>query len=198
MAAQPRPTYTPEEYLVLERAAEFRSEYLAGEIFAMAGASEAHNTLAANIVRLFGNQFQGRPCRVYVSDMRVRVAPAGLYTYPDVVAVCGAREFADDQRDTLLNPTMLCEVLSPTTEAYDRGKKFAYYRELDSLREYLLVAQDEARVEHYSRQGSQWLLSEARDLGAGIRLPSIEGKLALAAIYENIEFPAPAAGEPPV
>ena len=113
MVSQPKPYYTPEEYLALERAAPYKSEYLAGEIFAMAGASEEHNTIAANIVRELGNQFQGRPCRVYVSDMRVRVAPAGLYTYPNVVAVCGPREFADAHRDTLVNPTVIFAIPSP-------------------------------------------------------------------------------------
>lgn len=195
MVAQPKVYYTPEEYLALERAAEYKSEYLAGEIFAMSGASEAHNIIAGNIFREIGNQFRGRPCRGYINDMRVRVAPSGLYTYPDVVAVCGPREFADAQRDTLLNPSLLVEVLSPSTEAYDRGKKFAHYQQVASLREYLLVAQDEVRVEHYVRQGEDWLLSVATDLAATIRLPALDCTLALAAIYENVEFPA-AAGPP--
>ncbi len=190
MASQAKSTYTVEEYLALERAAEYKSEYLGGEIFAMSGASEPYNTITINIAGALHTQFRGRPCRVYASDMRVRVTSAGLYTYPDVVAVYGPREFADDQRDTLLNPTLICEVLSPSTEAYDRGKKFGHYRRLESLQDYLLVAQDEARVEHYTRQGDAWLLYEARDLGDTIGLPSVESELALAAIYENVEFPA--------
>ncbi|MDQ2806769.1 MAG: Uma2 family endonuclease, partial [Chloroflexota bacterium] len=164
MSAQPKHYYTPEEYLSLERAATYKSEYLAGEIFpmieaeeghageicAMAGAGEDHTTIAANLVRLLGNAFQGRPCRVYGSDMRVRVAASGLYTYPDVVAVCGPREFADPHRDTLLNPTVIFEILSPSTEGYDRGKKFANYRQIPTLTDYVLVAQDEPLVEHFA------------------------------------------------
>jgi len=197
MASQPKPYYTPEEYLALERAAEYKSEYLAGEIFAMAGASEAHNTLAVHIVRLLDTQFQGRPCRVYMSDMRVRVSRAGLYTYPDVVAVCGPREFADDHHDTLLNPTVIFEILSPSTEAYDRGEKFAQYWRLPSLTDYVLVAQDRARVEHFTRQGDGWFVTAASTLDDALSLASVDVELPLAAIYENIEFPAPAA-EPPV
>lgn len=190
MASQAKPTYTVEEYLALERAAEYKSEYLAGEIVAMSGAGEPHDTITINIAGALHTQFRGRPCRVYASDMRVRVTSTGLYTYPDVVAVCGPREFADDQRDTLLNPALICEVLPPSTEAYDHGKKFGHYRRLESLQDYLLVAQDETRVEHYTRQGDAWLLYEARDLSDTIRLPSLESELTLAAIYENVEFPA--------
>src|SRR5689334_1749451 len=116
MTPQPKRYYTPEEYLALERAADYKSEYVAGEIFAMTGASEDHNTIAGNIFRLLGNQFQGRPCRVYISDMRMQVAATGMYTYPDGVAVCGPREFADAHRDTLLNPAVVFEVLSPSTQ----------------------------------------------------------------------------------
>src|SRR5437868_484917 len=114
MASQPKPYLTPEEYLALERAAPYKSEYLDGDIFAMAGASEEHNTITANLVRHLGNQFDGRPCRVYASDMRVKVSATGLYTYPDVVAVCGPRELEDNHGDTLLNPTVIFEVLSPS------------------------------------------------------------------------------------
>jgi Uma2 family endonuclease len=197
MVSPPKPYYTPEEYLALERAAPYKSEYLAGEIFAMAGAREEHNTIAANIVRQLGNQFQGRPCRVYVSDMRVRVSPAGLYTYPDVVAVCGPREFADAHHDTLINPTVIFEILSPSTEAYDRGEKFAQYWRLASLTDYVLVAQDRVRVEHFTRQGDGWFVTAAGTLDDALRLASIDAVLPLAAIYENVEF-APSAAEPPV
>jgi Uma2 family endonuclease len=197
MVSPPKPYYTPEEYLALERAAPYKSEYLAGEIFAMAGAREEHNTIAANIVRQLGNQFQGRPCRVYVSDMRVRVSPAGLYTYPDVVAVCGPREFADAHHDTLINPTVIFEILSPSTEAYDRGEKFAQYWRLASLTDYVLVAQDRVRVEHFTRQGDGWFVTAAGTLDDALRLASIDAVLPLAAIYENLEF-APSAAEPPV
>lgn len=187
MATQPEPYYSPEEYIALERAAEYKSEYLAGQIFAMAGASEDHNTIAANILWNLRNLFQGRDCRVYMSDMRVRVAPNGLYTYPDVAAVCGSREFADDHRDTLLNPTVIFEVLSPSTEAYDRGEKFAQYWRLESLTDYVLVAQDRVRVEHFARQGDGWFVSAASSLDEILRLESIGAELPLVAIYENVE-----------
>ena len=191
MASQPKRYYTPEEYLALERAADYKSEYVGGEIFAMAGASEDHNTIAGNIFRLLGNQFQGRPCRIYISDMRVQVATTGMYTYPDVVAVCGPREFADAHRDTLLNPTVIVEVLSPSTQDYDRGAKFDYYWRLPSLAEYVLVAQDQMRVEHFARQDAGWLLTIARAPDDILRLPALDAALPLAAIYANVEFPAP-------
>ena len=193
MVSQPKPYYTPAEYLALERAAEYKSEYLAGEIYALAGAGEQHNTLTLNIAAELRTQFRGRPCRVYASDLRVKIAASGLYTYPDVVTACGELRFEDGHRDTLLNPTVVFEVLSPSTEAYDRGKKFAHYRRLESLMEYVLVAQDEVYVEHYTRQGNDWLLREARARGDTIRLPSIAAALTLASIYENVEFPSPPA-----
>jgi Uma2 family endonuclease len=196
MATQSEPYYSPEEYLALERAAEYKSEYLAGHIFAMAGASENHNTIAANILWSLPNQFQGRPCRVYMSDMRVRVAPNGLYTYLDVTALCGPREFADDHRDTLLNPTVIFEVLSPSTEAeacperseWDRGEKFAQYWKLESLTDYVLVAQDRVRVEHFARQGNGWYISAAGSLDEILRLESIGAELPLVTICENVEW----------
>lgn len=187
MATQPEPFYSPEEYIALERAAQYKSEYLAGQIFAMAGASEDHNAIAANILWNLRNQFQGRDCRVYMSDMRVRVAPNGLYTYPDVAAVCGPREFADDARDTLLNPTVIFEVLSPSTEAYDRGEKFAQYWRLASLIDYVLVAQDRVRVEHFARQGDGWFVSATGSLDEILRLESICAELPLATVYENVD-----------
>ena len=194
MVSQPKPYYTSAEYLALERAAENKSEYLAGEIYALAGASEQHITLTLNIAAELRTQFRGRPCRVYASDLRIKVAASGLYTYPDVVAACGELRFEDGHRDTLLNPTVIFEVLSPSTEAYDRGKKFAHYRRLESLMAYVLVAQDEVHLEHYARQGSDWLLQEARGRGDTIHLPSVGGALSLSAIYENVEFsPLPAA-----
>lgn len=163
MSFQTSPRYTPEEYLAIERSnSEQRSEYLAGEIFAMGGASERHDLIVTNIVIQLGIQFRGRPCKVYSSDMRVKVSPTGLYTYPDLVALCGEAKFDDDQKDTLINPTVIIEVLSKSTEGYDRGEKFEHYRKIASLAEYLLVSQDKLHVDHYVRQSdNQWLLSEA-------------------------------------
>lgn len=188
MSLQPQHYYSPTEYLALERKAERKSEYLSGEIFAMSGASERHNLIAGNVFAALHAQLRGRPCRVYVSDMRVKVSPTGLYTYPDVVALCGEPVFDDEQKDTLLNPTVIIEVLSPSTEAYDRGDKFAHYRRLGSLAEYVLISQEKFRVELYVRQpDNQWLLSEAGDLQDTVRLPSAACELVLAEVYENVE-----------
>jgi Uma2 family endonuclease len=180
---------TPEEYLRLERQAEYKSEYLNGEIFAMSGASREHNLITGNIGAEFHRQLKGKPCEAYMSDMRVKVRSIGLYTYPDVVVVCGAPEFEDSATDTLLNPTMLIEVLSPSTERYDRIAKTSYYRTIDSLAEHLLVAQDEIRLEQYVRQpDGQWLLSEYVTLDAVVNLPSIECTLKLSDVCDRITF----------
>lgn len=185
---------TTDEYLALERSHPERHQYLAGEMFAMGGASERHNLIVTNLVRDLSLQLKGRPSRTYANDMRVKVAPTGLYTYPDIVVVCGAPRFDDEQADTLLNPTVLIEVLSPSTEAYDRGEKFAHYRRLESLAEYVLIAQDSVHVEHYVRQpDNQWLLSETNLLDGTLRLPSIQCELALAEIYDKVDLTVVAA-----
>jgi Uma2 family endonuclease len=190
MASLPKPRFTPEQYLALEREAETKSEYFDGEIFAMSGASRQHNLISVNVIAELRAQLKGRPCEVYGSDMRVKVDPTGLYTYPDVV-VCGEVRLEDEHLDTLLNPTVLIEVLSPTTEAYDRGKKFAHYRRLDSLTDYLLIAQDQPRIEHYARQADQkWVLSEASELCASLPLTSLGCTLALAEVYDRVTFAA--------
>ncbi len=180
--------YTAAEYLALERRATYKSEYVGGHIIAMSGASRRHNLIAANISRELSSQLRGRPCESYISDMRVRVSETGLYTYPDVVAVCGDIRFADEQTDTLLNPTVIVEVLSASTEAYDRGDKFAHYRRLASLHDYVLVSQDDVRVEHYVRQGEKWLLSEASLLTDTVSLASIQCTLVLEDIYDKVRF----------
>src|SRR5579859_2266046 len=154
------PRFTPEQYLALERKADFKSEFCNGFITAMAGATREHSLIALNLGGEMRSMLKDRPCEVYVSDLRVRVSPTGLYTYPDVVAVCGEARFLDDKSDTLLNPTMIVEVLSTSTESYDRGDKFWQYRHLASLREYVLVAQDKVLVERFTRQGDAWLLNE--------------------------------------
>src|SRR5919201_2587340 len=197
MSSLAQSLYTPEQYLALERKAQYKSEYINGQIFAMPGASVEHNTITANLVRELGNQFMERPCRVFSSDMRVKVGATGLYTYPDVVAVCGEMQFDDAQRDTLINPTVIIEVLSTSTEAYDRGEKFAHYRRLGSLTDYVLVAQDKVRVEHYVRQDVRWLLAEISDLDSTLRLASIGCEVALRNIYDKVELPAESARLPP-
>ena len=189
MASQPKPYYTPEEYLALERAAEFKSEYLAGEIFAMAGATANHSKITAHITRLLDIRFDDGLCSVFPTDMRVQVSATGLYTYPDVVAVCGEPEFADDRQDTLLNPTAIFEVLSPSTEAYDRGAKFDNYWKLPSVSDYVLVAQDRISVDHFVRQGNSWLLTRLSGLDQILRLDSLDADLALNVIYRNINLP---------
>jgi len=178
---------TPGEYLALERKAEFRNEYIAGHIFAMSGASRRHNLIAGNSFREISTQLRGRECEAYIGDMRVKVSPTGMYTYPDIVGVCDEPRFEDAHVDTLLNPQVIVEVLE-STEAYDRGEKFAHYRRLDSLREYVLVAQDKMRVEHYVREGEQWVLSELSDAESTLHLASIDCHVGLAAIYERVEF----------
>ncbi len=189
MFSQAQKRYTPEEYLALERQAQCKSEYYAGEIFAMAGASRWHNLIVANVVGELRAQLKGRPCTTYPSDMRVKVSATGLYTYPDVIVVCGEAEFEDNQQDTLLNPTLIVEVLSDSTEAYDRGGKFAHYRKLPSLMEYVLIAQTKPHIEHYVRQpDNRWLLSEADSLSDTVHLPSIDCRLALAEVYDKVDI----------
>jgi Uma2 family endonuclease len=159
-------------------------------MFAMAGASLEHAEIILNLGRELSQQLKGRPCHVYSSDLRLRVAPIGLYTYPDVMVICGGPEFADDRRDTVVNPILIVEVLSESTEAYDRGKKFDQYRTLPSLREYLLVAQDAPRIEQWIRQpDDNWLRTETRGLDASIQLASVDCVLPLAEIYDKIEWP---------
>jgi Uma2 family endonuclease len=191
LSTQPKTLLTPAQYLEIERRAERKSEYYNGEMFAMAGAKQAHNRLVANLVAGLHRQFRSRPCDVYPSDMRVRVSPGGLYTYPDVVAVCGEQRFLDDQRDTLLNPGLLVEVLSPSTEAYDRGRKFEQYKSIESLRDYLLVASDRLHADLYMRQADgRWLLTSADSLEDSLTLESVGAQLTLADLYEKVDFSA--------
>jgi Uma2 family endonuclease len=190
MSSQPKTRFTPEEYLTLERQADYRSEYYRGEIFAMVGASREHNLISLNSAASLHRQLTQRPCEVYTNDMRVRVSPTGLYTYPDVIVVCGEPRFDDEQNDTLLNPTVVIEVLSKSTEAYDRGLKFEHYRTLDSLTDYLLVAQDKPLVEHFARRPEgQWLFTEAQGRESRLRIESIACELALEDVYQKVELP---------
>jgi Uma2 family endonuclease len=181
---------TPEEYLAFEREAETKSEYFNGEVFAMAGTSLAHNQITANVVTALNSRFRGRPCRALASDMRVKVSQTTSYVYPDVVVVCGQPQLEDKQKDTLLNPAVIFEILSPSTENYDRGTKFVHYRTLESLTDYLLVSQTEARIEHFARQSAdRWLLSLYQGLEAVVSLPAIGCELTLADVYDRIELP---------
>lgn len=187
--AQSQPRLTPEDYLAIERSAEFKSEYFDGEIFAMTGASEPHNLVVTNATRELSVQLKKRPCKLYANDMRVKVDPTGLYTYPDLVVVCGKAQFDDTHFDTLLNPTLIIEVLSDSTEAYDRGRKFEHYRKLESLAEYVLIAQNRPHIESYRRQPDHhWLLTECDGLDSVLRLDSIDCAIVLAEIYDKIDL----------
>jgi Uma2 family endonuclease len=180
--------YTSEEYLAMERKAAFKSEYLNGFITAMSGASREHNRIAGNLHYNIRDRLENRPCEVFISDLRVWVSSTGLYTYPDVIVVCGDAEFQDDEVDTLLNPTVIIEVLSPTTESYDRGAKFAHYRRLPSLKEYVLIAQDRVLVERYVRQGDDWVFSALDDLDGTLKLVSIDCSIPLRDICARVSF----------
>ncbi|MDQ2900579.1 MAG: Uma2 family endonuclease [Acidobacteriota bacterium] len=189
MATQPKNFVTSEQYLEIERKAEFKSEYYDGQMFAMAGASLPHNRLLVNTVVALDRQIRGRGCEVFTNDLRVHVGPTGLYTYPDVIALCGEPQLADDHFDVLLNPGLIVEVLSPSTEAYDRGLKFEHYRRIESLRAYLLIAADRVHVDLYTRQlDREWVLSEASGLSETIDIRSLECKLALSAIYDRVDL----------
>ena len=192
MSLQLKPFLTPQDYLALERQAETKSEYYAGEVFAMAGASRKHNTIVTNLAYLLVGQLKGRSCEVYNSDMRVKVSATGLYTYPDLVVVCGKPRFDDDQEDTLLNPTVIIELLSKSTEAYDRSEKFAQYRALQSMTDYLLIAQDIARLEHYARQpDGSWRFLDSTGLDAVAVVDSIQCQLSLADVYDKVDLAEP-------
>ncbi|MBI3248073.1 MAG: Uma2 family endonuclease [Deltaproteobacteria bacterium] len=189
MSLQPKAYITPEDYLAIERQAEYKSEYFNGEMFAMAGVSERHATIIANTMYVFVGQLKGRPCKAYSNDLRVRVSPTGLYTYPDIVVVCGQAQFADDHKDTLLNPTLIVEVLSESTKDYDRGEKFEHYRSLASFNEYVLIAQERHHVEHCVRQpDNRWLLAETNRRADALQLSSISCTLALTEIYDKVEM----------
>jgi Uma2 family endonuclease len=179
---------TAAEYLEIERKADIKSEYVAGRMYAMSGVSRRHSLIAGNLYSAIHPQLRGKNCEAHMADMRVKVSPTGMYTYPDIIAVCGDARFEDAHVDTLLNPTVLIEILSDSTEAYDRGEKFAHYRRLESLREYVLVAQNKIRIEHYRREGEQWVLSEVSDPDAALHLPSIDCRVGVAAIYDKVEL----------
>jgi len=190
MSAVPKPYYTKAQYLERERAAEFRHEYLHGEIFQMAGTSYPHTIITANLVRRLGNALDGSPCRAVPIDLRVLVSKTGLYTYPDVLIVCGTPEFEDDVFDTLLNPTFIVEVLSPSTETYDRGAKFGHYRQIPSFKEYILVAQDRVCVEQFVRQpDGTWLLTPLETLESRLNLQSVPAAVELKDIYDGLPLP---------
>lgn len=179
---------TPEEYLTRERKAITKSEYVSGKIIAMAGASFTHNIITTNLSTVLNNQLMDGDCMVMTSDMRVKASATSSYFYPDVVIVCDKPRFEDDTFDILLNPIVILEVLSPSTEDYDRIDKFSHYQRLASLKEYILVSQDEVYVEHYKRHGTLWKPTEFRSLENVLSLTSIVCELSLRDIYRRIDF----------
>ncbi len=203
MSALKQEFYTPQQYLEMERKAEYKSEYINGCILplhrsedsgsqgvqAMAGASYEHNLITLNVGGTLHHQLKGRPCFAATSDLRVQISEAKSYTYPDVAVVCGEPQFADEHLDTLLNPTVLLEVLSPSTQSYDRNEKAEYYRRLASVSEYVLIAQDRMQVEYYARRDEGWLFTERNAPDDVLRLPSIGCELTLRDIYDKVQFP---------
>jgi Uma2 family endonuclease len=180
--------FTPEEYLAWERKAPFKNEYLSGQILAMSGASRAHNLITGNIFTGLYNQLVNRDCEAYASEMRVKARPITSYFYPDVAVVCDEPRFEDDVFDTLLNPTIVVEVLSRSTAAYDKGEKFEAYKQITSLQEYILVSQDRVNVERHFRLGTQWRAIEFQELADVLPLDSIRCELPLGHIYRRVKF----------
>ena len=190
------PTFTPEDYLSLERVSDVRHEYLDGFVYAMSGESLNHSTICFNLYGILHSQLRGTPCRGLSPNMKIRTKGESLYSYPDLAVVCGEPVFHDKHGDVLVNPTVVFEVLSPSTEAYDRGEKSLRYRnEIESLRDFVLVAQDRPRVEHFSRQpDGTWSRTEVSGLDGALPLASIDCRIRLADVYDRITFaeqPAP-------
>jgi Uma2 family endonuclease len=184
MAGEPVTLTSYADYLALERTAATKHEYVGGRVLAMAGGSPEHARLAGRLARLLGNAIEGRPCAVFSSDLRVRIAETNRATYPDLTVICGRRETAVDDDDAIVNPTIVVEVLSDSTEADDRGEKFAHYRRLASLQEYVLVAQKAQRIEVYRREGDRWMLTE-HGPGTIVELPSIGARIPVDEIYRD-------------
>jgi Uma2 family endonuclease len=190
MSSVPKRHLSPQEYLAQERRADFKSEYLRGEVFALARASYQHTLVKDNLAGEAGCQLENTSCRVLTSDMRVKVEATGLYTYPDIAIVCDRPRFEDEVFDTLLNPRALVGVLSDSTEKYDRGAKFRHYRQIPSLQEYVLVAQDQPLVERYVRQpDGSWLLTVFEGLSQTFAFASVPARIGLADIYSGVTFP---------
>lgn len=187
----PAKPVTPAEYLSAERRAEYKSEYINGRVYSLAGASRVHNLIAGNAFGELRTKLRGRGCEVYINDMRVKVDATAMYTYPDLVGLCETPRFEDDEVDTLLNPAVIIEVLSSSTESYDRGGKFAHYRRLESLREYVLVAQDVPRIDHFRRDGDTWVLTEVSGPGSELVISTLGCAINLADIYDRVEFSPP-------
>jgi Uma2 family endonuclease len=181
------PAITADQYLELERFSEIRHEFIDGLVYAMAGESPDHSTICFNLATIIGSQIWDRPCRGFSPNMKVRAGIGGLYAYPDLMIVCGEATFQDEQGHVLLNPTVIFEVLSPSTEKYDRGEKFRRYRtQIESLQDYVLVSQDQLRLEHHHRESDgTWTLAEVPGPDGVLSLTSIESQLSLVDVYRN-------------
>jgi Uma2 family endonuclease len=189
--AQQQKRYTPQEYYALERDAAYKSEYYDGEIFAMAGGTDEHSAIIGNIIIAVGLRLRGSDCVIRDSNLRMKVQATGLRTYPDAAVYCGQPQFdeEDSERQTRLNPTVIFEVLSRTTEGYDRGTKFENYQLIPTLKAYVLVSQWHPRVDVYERQtDDSWLLRDATGLNSKIDIPAIRIELPLAEIYDRVTF----------
>ncbi len=196
MSALPKRIFTQEEYAMLEEKAPYKSQYVAGEIYAMAGVEPAHNRISENLSGMFYVRFRGRPCETFASDVKVRAKVEDLWTYPDYSVLCGTPSYDTSTKpSSLLNPQVIFEVLSPSTEDFDRGDKFERYKRIESLTDYVLVAAEKMRVEHYVRQtNGGWLYHEYHEAPDLLKLASVEAELPLAEIYERVTFPEPGEG----
>jgi Uma2 family endonuclease len=189
MEAEKKAFITVDEYLKIERSAKSKSEYFNGEMFAMAGATRNHQVICDNILFSLKNQIKNKHCIAFGGDLRVKVNKAGLYTYPDISALCGKELFDDEEKDTLTNPQLIIEVLSDSTEAYDRGKKFAFYRQIESLKEYILVSQSSKKIERFAKNETGfWTLSETNSDTDILCLSALECNLSIEDVYDKVEF----------
>jgi len=181
--------YTEQEYLELERKAEYKSEFFGGEIFAMAGTTNPHNTITVNFLILLGTKLRGKGCRPYGSDMRVHTPINSLYAYPDISVVCGEKKFLDNVFDTLLNPVFICEVLSKSTADYDTGGKFMRYRSIESLKEYWVISSLECRLQKFVKQtNGSWLLTETTNVNDTVLIESLGEEVPLSEVYFEVDF----------
>ncbi len=180
--------YTLEEYMEMEEHSLEKHEFIDGAIYAMSGSTPKHAAITANAIVAIGSQLKKGSCRVYSGDLKIATDMRGHFCYPDAVIVCGKPRFHDKFQDVLLNPTVIIEVLSPSTEGYDRGEKFKRYRRIGSLTDYLLISQNQPLVEHFSKQAEGWVMQDADKLGGKIKLKTLKMTLALADLYDGIEF----------
>ena len=189
MLPQEKEKITPEEYLEFERSSEFKHEYFDGEIFAMVGARKNHNRISRNLAGELVNRLKGSPCEVFIGDMRVKVEEIEKYTYPDIVVACDEIEFLEDELDSLVNPVVIIEVLSNSTESYDRGLKFAHYQLIESLQEYILISQYHCQVEKFKRrENNSWVYRSINSMDQILEIESIKCELPLSEIYYKVEF----------